>query len=136
MVDWKDDEIEVPKVTRSLPILKWIEAFTGFLHCKIGVRTIPLAYVICEEVDVPVVAPVLMNGLPHSEDFGSVELELVNRASHDHPLFREDNSQVYYLLEEALRGTSYAPSLKPFQRRKNGRGAVFSVTNQYVGLDK
>ena len=134
--DRKDDDIDVPKVSRSLPILKWIEAFTDFLNRKVGSRTIPLAYVIRENVAVPVLAPALANGRPHSTEHGSVEGELIARASHDHPLYREDNAQVYYLLEEAIRGTSYAPSIKPFQRKKDGRGAVLSVTSQYAGMDK
>ena len=65
-----------------------------------------------------------------------MEGDLVNRASHNHPLFREDNAEVYYLLEEATRGTSYAASLKPYQRAKDGRGAYFSLRNQYAGRDK
>ena len=134
--DRKGEEIEVPKVTRSLPVLKWVEAFQDFLHRKIGARGIPLAYVVRETVQVPPIVPPLATDRPHSIMYGSVEAELIARASHDHPLFRDDNSSVYYLLEEALRGTSLAPSLKPFQRGKDGRSAVMSVTSQYAGLDK
>jgi hypothetical protein len=43
---------------------------------------------------------------------------------------------VYYLLEEATRGTSYAPTIKPFQRAKDGRGAWNSLITQYAGDDK
>ena len=59
---------------------------------------------------------------PHSTEHGSVEGELVARAAHTHPLYRDDNSVVYYQLEEATRGTSYAASNKPFQRGKDGWG--------------
>jgi hypothetical protein len=65
-----------------------------------------------------------------------VELDLINRASHDDPLFNEDNSKVYFFLEEATRGTQYAASIKPYQRSKDGRGASFSIRNQYAGRDK
>ena len=136
LVARRSDDIEVPKVTCSVPVLKWIEAFTDFLNRKIGSRTIPLAYVIRENSDVPAAAPPLAPNRPHSTEFGSVEAKLVARASQDHPLFRDDNAQVYYLLEEALRGTSYAPSLKPYQCGKDGQSTVFSVTNQYAGMDK
>ncbi len=117
-------------------MLKWVEAFTDFLSRKVGVRSIPLAYVIRATVDVGGNAPALATNKPHSTEHGSVEGELVARASHDHPLYREDNSEVYYHLEESLRGTSYAPSLKPFQRAKDGRSALRSVINQYAGVDK
>ena len=132
----EDDEPDVLKISKSLPIIKWTEAFQDFLHRVIGVRMIPLAYVTRAVVDVPVVVPVLENNLPHSEEHGSVENELIARASHDHELFREDNAKVYYHLEEATRGTSYAVSIKPFQRSKNGRGAWVALMNQYAGRDK
>lgn len=74
--------------------------------------------------------------LPHSELFGLVEEDLIHRASHTHPLFCDDNAQVYYVVKEALRGTSYLASIKPHQRAKNRRGAYQSIVNQYAGADK
>jgi hypothetical protein len=127
---------EVPKVTKALPIIKWTQAFADYLHRVIGVRMIPLAYVIREKVDVPAAAPTLANGQPHSTEHGSVEAELVARASHTHALYRDDNASVYYKLEEATRTTPYAASIKPFQRAKDGRGAFQALTNQYAGQDK
>lgn len=132
----RDEDIEVPKLSRALPMLKWVESFTDFLSRKIGVRFIPLAYVVRDEEDVPVAVPALANGMPHSTTHGSVEEEMVARASHGHPLFREDNSKVYFLLEESLRGSTYAPSLKPYQNNKDGRSAMKSVVTQYAGIDK
>lgn len=136
--DRKDnDEPEVPKVTKALPIIKWSEAFNDFSNRAIGVcHSIPLAYVIRAEVDVSAAAPALMQHQPHSELYGSVEAELVGRASHDHPLYRDDNATVYYNLEEATRGTAYAASIKPYQRAKDGRGAFLALTSQYAGKDK
>ena len=99
-------------------------------------RTIPLAYVIRQEVDVPVVPPTQANNKPHSTVYGSIEVELVARTSHDHELYREDNASVYYHLEEATRGTTYAASIKPYQRNKDGRGAWTALTSQYAGQDK
>ena len=58
------------------------------------------------------------------------------QASHTHTLFWDDNAAVYYALEEATRSTSYAASIKPFQRSKNGRGVLLALTNQYAGNDK
>ena len=135
--DRKDgDDPEVPKITKALPIIKWTEAFHDYANRVIGARMIPLSYVIRPEVDVPVVAPPQAANKPHSEEHGSVEAELVARASHGHELYREDNATVYYSLEEATRGTSYAALIKPFQRTKDGRGAWNALTNQYAGKDK
>ena len=43
---------------------------------------------------------------------------------------------MYYALEEAMRSTSYAASIKPFQRSKNGHSALLALTNQYAGNNK
>ena len=130
------DTPEVPKINRSLPVIKWTEAFQDFLHRVIGVRIIPLYYVIRPVVVVPQAAPALAPNQPHSTEHGSVEDELVARASHDHALFRDDNASVYHYLEEATRSTAYAASIKPFQRTKNGRGAWMALIGQYAGNDK
>jgi hypothetical protein len=77
-----------------------------------------------------------MAGQPHSDEHGSVEAELIARASHNNALYRDDNASVYYLLEEATRTTPYAASIKPFQRAKDGRAAWFALRSQYAGQDK
>ena len=134
-----DDRPETPKITRGLPVVKWTEAFEDFLNRIIGGRYIPLAYVIRRDVDVPT-APTLQTVAtqlqPFCEEHGSVEHELIARASHTHPLYRDDNAEVYYEIEESTRGTGYAASIKPFQRRKDGRGAYYAMLNQYAGEDK
>lgn len=135
--DRREDETpEVPKITKALPVIKWTEAFTDYLHRAIGVRHIPLAYVVRENAEVAAAAPTLIANMPHSTEHGSIEIELISRAAHTHPLFRDDNSTVYYKLEEATRTTAYAASIKPFQRSKNGRGAWLALKSQYAGDDK
>jgi hypothetical protein len=136
LMDRKDGEDpEVPKISKTLSIIKWTEAFTDFLHRNIGIRLIPLAYVVRETVPVP--SPTaLANDLPYSTLHGSVEGEMIARTSHTHPLFRDDNSAVYYLLEEATCGTSYAPTIKPYQCTKHGGDAWRSLVTQYAGADK
>ena len=142
-IQWKalkdrkdEDDPDVPKITKALSIIKWTEAFQDFLHRVIGARMIPLAYVVRIDPQVPGPAPTLAPNQPHSTEHGSVEGELIARASHTHALFRDDNSVVYYHLEEATRGTSYAASIKPFQKVKDGRGAWKALTSQYAGKDK
>ena len=143
MVHWKalenrkkEDVPEVPKISKTLPVMKWAEAFPDFLQRVIGARMIPLAYVIRETVDVADPPPPLAENQPYSTVHGSVEEELIARADHTHALFRDDNASVYYNLEEATRTTSYAASIKPFQRAKDGRGAWLAIIAQYAGNDK
>ena len=135
--DRKDETVPAtPLITRTLTVLKWTGPFRDFMSRVIGVRTIPLSYVIRPEAAVPNVAPALAANQPHSTEFGSVEAELVARASHGHALYRVDNASVYHYIEEATRDTMYAPSIKPFQRMKDGRGAWLALTKQYAGIDK
>ena len=142
-IQWKalkerkdEDDPDVPKITKALPIIKWTEAFQDFLNRVIGARMLPLAYVIQIDPQVQGNAPPLAANQPHSTEHGSVEVELVARAAQAHALFRDDNSVVYYHLEEATRQTSYAASIKPFQRGNDGRGAWKALITQYEGKDK
>ena len=95
-----DDSPETPKISKALPVVKWMEAFQDFLNRKIENRNIPLAYIICDEPNQPAAAPPLAIGHPHSINHGSVEAELIARASHTHALFHDDNSDLYFLLVE------------------------------------
>ena len=87
-------------------------------------------------MDVPATALALMAGQLDSIEAGYVVMKLTNRASHSHPNFREDNEAVYHHLEEATQGTSYAASLKMYQRNKGGRGDFQAIIIQYAGEEK
>eukprot|EP00957_Ditylum_brightwellii_P153463 11679450-Ditylum_brightwellii.AAC.1 len=65
---------------------------------------------------------------PHTAKHASVEGDLIALASQDYPNFTEDNSTVYYNLEEVTRGTQCAAFIKPYQMKKDGRSAWFALT--------
>ena len=132
----EEDRPDTPTITKALPILKWIPAFEDHLSRCIGVRDIPLSYVVRADVQVPAAAPALMNNQPHSEEHGSMIAEMVARASHDHAAFADDNEDVYYMVEEATRSTQYAASIRTFTRTKNGRDAMIALKAQFAGVDK
>ena len=127
---------EVPKISKTLHIMKWTEAFSDFDHHMIGTRTIPLSYVIRDTVDVPRDAPALMPNQPYTAEYESVEEEMIARATHTRPLYRDDNASLYFYLEEATHSNMYTSSIQPYSQRKDGRGAWFAITNQYAGKDK
>eukprot|EP00957_Ditylum_brightwellii_P155168 11812456-Ditylum_brightwellii.AAC.1 len=106
------------KITGELPVMQWAGVFNDFLHRKIGVRTIPLSYVTRATALASRPSSDHKDDLPYGEEFDSIEEELVTQASHMHPLYCEDNAIVYYCLEEAVRGTQYALSFKPYQQVK------------------
>ena len=58
------------------------------------------------------------------------------RLSHTHPLYRDDNKTLFGVLEVALRGTVYEASIKPFQRKYDGREAYLALIAQHAGKDK
>ena len=60
----------------------------------------------------------------------------MDRESHTHDLYCDDNSLVYYKLEEATCSTPYATTIKLFQRPKYVRVACIYLTSQYAGQDK
>ena len=128
---------EVPKITKDLPILYWAEAFHDWTRTAMGCRDIPLAYVLRPDDQVPAHAlfPLATN-MPYSTIHGSVEHELIARASHEHGAYREDNGMLYDALEIATRSTEYGQTLKPFQRTKDGRNAALALFAQHTGPDK
>ena len=68
----KGETGEVPKISKVLPIIMWIQAFEDFLAEIIGVRMVPLSYVIREDAVVPAAVPALTQNQPHSTQHGSV----------------------------------------------------------------
>lgn len=118
------DGPETPKILKDLPIIKWVEAFKDHLHCCIEMSYNPLAYIVCDEVNLLATAPPLTTNQPYSSKHGLIKAELIARASHDDALFRDDNAQVYFKLEEATRGTQYADAIKPFQQLRNGQDGL------------
>eukprot|EP00957_Ditylum_brightwellii_P104400 7951348-Ditylum_brightwellii.AAC.1 len=68
----EESEPNTPKIARGLDIMKWSKSFHDFLNRCIGMRIIPLAYVVRQEVVVvPSVAPAIAPGQPYSADHGS-----------------------------------------------------------------
>ena len=127
---------DTPAISKALPIMKWTESFTDHLNRCIGVRYVPLSYVIRKNDTVVAICPALAADQPYSELYGSVEGDMIARASFTNGLYRSDNAAVYYKLEEATRTTTYASSIAPFQKKKNGRAAFQALVSQYAGDDK
>ena len=80
--------------------------------------------------------PNIVLNFPYSTLAGSVAGEQAIRLSHTHPLFRYDNKKFYGILEEAVRGTVYEATIKPFQRRADGRSSYLALIAQHAGRDK
>lgn len=139
----EQDAPKLPSLSKNNPPLKWCESFKHFLYSSFGVRKVPLLYVIRENVGVvpedgndldTVYDPLMPNKAFGSS--GSILDDLINRSSHTHPLFKNDNATVFGHIEEASRGSIFATTIKPFSRTKNGRGAWIALITSHVGTDK
>ena len=71
------DPPKVMKITKTLPIMKWTEAYQDYRHRVISVRVIPLVFITHTDSGVPMPAPPLAPNQPHSKAHGSIENELV-----------------------------------------------------------
>ena len=126
---------EVPRYSKNMGVPKWVESFKIHLRAIIGVQGVPLAYVIREIDMVAVIPPPLAIDQPHSEEHGTVEDELIARTSHSHPLYMNDNGEVFDILETALRNTVFSATIVHFRKSRNGRGAYLSLVSQHAGDD-
>ena len=124
---------DVPRYTKDMGILRWLEAFNTFLSFTIGTRNIPLSYVVRANVVPQEELPRLEDGRPYSRGSINIHNDLIEFATHEDARFSEDNRMVYGFLEEATRTSSYASMLKQFQDVKNGRGAYLAIKSQYAG---
>jgi hypothetical protein len=82
------------------------------------------------------VAPPLLVGEPHSEEYGgSIEGDMIVHMSHAHPLFKVDNSAVFELIKTAVRGTAISASIASFRHKQNGHNAFIAIHAQHAGKD-
>ena len=95
LVERKSKSFATPKIGDAKDIVKWTESFVDLLCKTVGVRNVPLIYVIrpVVEVDFDNEAEI-EDGTAYSAQAGSVEQELIDRASHYHPNFKDGNRSV------------------------------------------
>lgn len=58
------------------------------------------------------------------------------RLPHTGPIYNQDNTNVFLKIEEAARGTSVESTIKPFARKKDGRGAFIALLSNHAGESK
>ena len=114
----------------------WLEKNKSEIDTSIGIRKIPLSYVVRPD-DVPGPPPPLLQNLPYSAEHPSVELTLIHRATHDHPLIDEDKKLLFTKLVDAWTGTEVDNLLTGAMREeKDGRSFWIQATKEFAGKDK
>jgi hypothetical protein len=132
------DDPSVPLVNdkdNDRKIIRWVPIFIDCLTRTYGVRG-PLAYVLRDDEDVPAEGddPLVLNA--HYGASGSLHDELIARLPHEGPVYKNDNTSVFLLIEKATRGTSVASTVSNFIRRKDGRGAFQALISNHAGDTK
>ncbi len=129
----KEDVGLPPKLTKSSPVHKWLVLMGLYLGKKVGVCNAPLSYVVCLDANVPAIAPPCQAGELHSKMYKSIEGNLTARLLHTHTLFKVDNGTVFDLVESSTRGRDVAPTMAPFRKTQNRRGAMLVIKSQHAG---
>ena len=114
-------------------ILKWIESFKLYTKLIIGVRMCSFLYALGDEASKAHARPDLIAHQSHSADYGSIAEEIAALTSHYHPLYAQDNGNVYDRIERALTGTSHSSSIIRFCRTRDGKGAMDALVSQFSG---
>ena len=128
----KDPTDEIPKVSKSYGIDKALDMLPNYLRTKIGVRGVALSYVI-RESEVPAAHENLANEKPYADKYESLMQELIVSTPHDGVSWEEDNSTVFSILQEMVRDSPMASSLKRHQKKLDGRGAYLSLVQHNLG---
>ena len=128
----KKENPDLEKVGQHYSIMKLMEDFPLYLKTQIGVRGVPLSYVIREH-DAPATLSTLAPDKPYSTTNGSFHDELVAHMPHDGIGFDEDNAEVFTLLLSVLQTSSYVTSLKGYQTTRNGREAWKNLVLHNLG---
>lgn len=125
---------ETPVVSKKLPIDKALDSLPNVLRSILGVRKVPLSYVIRPEWPTDAqgnpVRPALgqlANNSIHSGEFSSFQEELIAFCPHAGPGWEEDNAAVFTIISDMLKDSSQASTLQGFKRARNGRGAYLTL---------
>ena len=132
----KKDAPSVPKLKKGGSVTKWESSMTVNAKMQFGTRGSDLTYIMRKEADVPGAVPALAPGMPYTVEGGSIQADMESRLSLAHPLYQLDNEMFFTLIEEAVRDSDHANTIKPFERRRDGRGAWLAMMGNHAGDDK
>ena len=110
---------------------KTMEAIVEYLRSYLGETGIPLAYVVREEVAVPVDDP--EGGYPSVQDEMIARAPHLDGAGNRLPTYLADRLRVWELVSELCRDQDCWSYIKPAQRTRDGRLAYWNLFNHYLG---
>lgn len=110
----------VPKLGNNTTPSKWNNHITIHRGQVTGSRKSTLEYLLCKPVAVAMPHPPLETDMPYTRAGGSIQADQASRLSHSHSLYKRDNRMFDDIMEEAVCGSIYAASIKPFKRDRIG----------------
>ena len=124
---------DVPNIGKTTTVAKWNDSIMVYAGKVFGERKSSLKYVIQSNGGFVMPHTTHVLNRPYSTLAGLVAGDQVLRLSHTHLLFRDDNEQLYGILEEAVHGTIYEATIKPFQRLADGCGSYLALIAHNAG---
>ena len=121
--------------------LIWLDKHLVLLDRVPGHQLIPLSYLFRKDVipdtDGNGNPPKLLVDKPYDEEYGSVEMTLIERATHSHPLYTQDNRMLFDLLSTAWGNTGIDTCIAAqMQRSKKGRVLFLQAKKEFAGANK
>ena len=130
----KDPE-KMPSVDKSFGIIRAMDLLPSHLRDRLGVRKVPLSYVIRSD-EAPAVIGILAPNKATSDDYESIAEELIQCVPLAGDQYNEDNAKVFQIIQDMVNGTSFESSIKAHQRRRNGRAAYLALCQHNLGTSK
>jgi hypothetical protein len=102
-----------------------MEAIREFFGSVSGGDGVPLAYVVHENVEIPL-------GTYPSEGYITVSEEMIARAAHGNQAYVNDSMEVWSYMANITRAHECWTYLKPAQHTKDGRHAFLLLWNHFL----
>ena len=134
--DIKEMEEEDRKKKRDIPvkmksaanIRTTLEELDNYFMSSQAANGAPLSYVLRDSVE-----PEEWDGDGgFVADFDS--REMVARSPHTPPFYRNDNAEVWHVIQQVMRDTEGWPWINAFESARDGRAAYFAIKAHYLGL--
>ena len=90
-------------------------------------------YALDDEGSKETARPDLITHQTHWDDYGSIIEELDALTSHHHPLYAQNNGNVYDRIEGALMGTSHSSTIIRFCCTRDGKEEMDVLVSQFSG---
>ena len=130
-----EDPEKMPMVSKTFGIVKAMDLVPSHLRDRLGVRKVPLTYVIRDTVATGN-APLPEAASNTSADFDNITDELIEFTPHSGEGYSEDNAKVFQILQDMVSGTSFESSIKSHQRERDGRAAYLALVQHNLGSSK